>query len=63
MIDELTTLIALMLIGSALLSFFAIRSEKEMLEKKLEAFAEYLFAFALIGIMIIIIMLVFNYVH
>ena len=62
-IDELTTFIALLLIASALLSFYSIRSNKEMTGNKLETIAEYLFALALIGILIVVVMLVFNYVQ
>ena len=63
MIDESTSVIALLLIGSSLFSFFSIRAASEQAEEKLEAIAEYLFAGSLIGIFIIIVLMVFNYIH
>jgi hypothetical protein len=63
MIDESTSVIALLLIGSSLFSFFSIRAASEQTEEKLESIAEYLFAGSLIGIFIIIVLLVFNYIH
>lgn len=63
MIDESTSVIALLLIGSSLFSFFSIRAVSEQAEEKLETIAEYLFAGSLIGIFIIIVLMVFNYIR
>ena len=62
-IDESTSLIALLLICSSLFSFFSIRASSEKNAEKLEAIAEYLFAGSLIGIFIIILLIVFNYMR
>ena len=60
MIDELTSVMAILLIFSCLFSFFSIRTSNEMIERRFERAAEYLFAIALIGILIIILLLTFN---
>lgn len=53
-IDELTSVIAVFLVFSCLMSFFSIKTKKTEIGKKLEMVADYLFALALIGILIIV---------
>ena len=62
-IDESSSIIALLLISSSLFSFFSIKSNSESKGKLLETIAAYLFVLSLIGILIVILMLLFNYLH
>lgn len=61
-IDELTSIVAMMLTLSCTLSFISIRSKT--LEKKIvfETFADYLFMIALGGILIIILLITLNFI-
>src|SRR5215212_676753 len=52
-IDELTSLIAVLLIVSCVFSFFSLRTENPKAEQRSESIAEYLFIVSLIGILII----------
>jgi hypothetical protein len=61
-IDELTSAIAVLLICSCMFSFFSIRTSYPKKGKKLEAIADYLFVAALIGILIILVLIAFNYI-
>jgi hypothetical protein len=61
-IDETTSLIALVLIICCLFSFFSIRTSDVQREKRLENIADYLFAFALVGILVIILFIGFGYI-
>jgi hypothetical protein len=61
-IDELTSVVAIVLTVSCLLSFTSIRTKNEGREKFLEKMADYLFVFALIGILIIILVITLNFV-
>ena len=56
-IDEFTAIVALALIFSCLFSFFSIRSTNKIREDRLETIADYLFAFSLLGILIIIVLI------
>jgi len=62
LIDELTSSIALFLICSCLLSFISIKTTNAKLEKQLEMAADYLFVLALCGILIIILLITFNFI-
>jgi membrane protease YdiL (CAAX protease family) len=53
-IDEFSSIIALILIISSVLSFISIKTEKYKIEYRLEQIADYLFLTALIGIFIIL---------
>ncbi len=55
LIDEFTSLIALLLTVSCILSFTSIRTENENKEIKFESFADYLFITSLVGIFTIIV--------
>ncbi|TAL50925.1 MAG: hypothetical protein EPN92_01155 [Chitinophagaceae bacterium] len=59
-IDEFTSIIALLLTLSCLLSFISIRTKNEIKEKRLEVIADYLFIVSLTGIVIVILLLVFD---
>jgi hypothetical protein len=62
LVDEFTSIIALMLILSCLFSFLSIRTTKRVVETRLESIADYLFLGALAGIAIIIGMIAFKFV-
>lgn len=61
LIDELTSIIALFLTASSVLSFVSIRTENYKTEKKLEQIADYLFITSLICIFGIIIYITLNF--
>jgi hypothetical protein len=60
-IDELTSLIALLLTLSSTFSFISIRTKNEKMEFLCESIAEYLFIVSLIGIFLIILFLMIKY--
>ncbi len=62
MIDEFTSLIAMFLAFSCILSFLSIRSKKPKRKLQLEEFADYLFVISLSGILIIIVLMVFKFI-
>jgi hypothetical protein len=59
-IDELTSISALMLTFSCLFSFVSIRTSNLKREKRLETIADYLFFSSLCGILIIILIITLN---
>lgn len=61
-IDEFTAIIAIILVLSCLFSFFSIRTNDGFREKQLETIADYLFALTLIGILVIILLITFNFI-
>jgi len=61
-IDEFTSVIALMLTFSCFFSFLSIRAKGPGVEARLESIADYLFITSLIGIVVIILLLVFNFI-
>ncbi|WP_306350170.1 hypothetical protein [Flavobacterium sp. '19STA2R22 D10 B1'] len=61
-IDEFTSIIAILLIFSCLFSFFAIKTNNLDRERKLEMIADVLFVIALLGILIIISLVSFNFI-
>ncbi len=61
-IDELTSVIAILLICSCLFSFNSIRTKNQKREMIMESIADYLFYVSLIGILIIIILIAFNFI-
>jgi hypothetical protein len=61
-LDELTSLVAVLLIFSCLFSFFSIRTSVKKSEILLETIADYLFILSLTGILIVIGIIAFNYV-
>ncbi len=62
-IDEFTSIIAISLIFSSLFSFFSIRTSNLVREKRLETIADYLFAIALFGILLIVLLIAFNFIN
>ena len=60
-IDEFTSIIALFLTVSSVLSFISIRTENKNLEYKFEQIADYLFIISLIGIFGIIAFIIINF--
>ena len=61
-IDELTSVVEILLIVSCLFSFFSIRSSDEKIERRLETIADYLFIISLLGILVIIFLITLNYI-
>jgi len=61
-IDELTSVVAILLIISCFFSFFSIRTSNQIIEKRLETVADYLFIVSLLGILIIISLITLNYI-
>ena len=59
-VDEFTSIIARLLIFSSLFSFYSIRSSNDQKADLMEKIADYLFAFALFGILIIVMCLAFK---
>ncbi len=61
-IDEFTSAIAIVLAFSCFFSFTSIRTRNQKREIQLETVADYLFVTALIGILIIILLITFNFI-
>ena len=61
-VDEFTSVIAMLLISSCLLSFFSIRTKVQEREELLETIANYLFIASLVGIFLIILLIVLNFI-
>jgi len=61
-VDELTSVVAILLTVSCLFSFFSIRSSDEKIERRLETIADYLFIISLLGILVIIFLITLNYI-
>ena len=61
-IDELTIVIAVLLLFSCLFSFISIRTTSPEREQRLETIADYLFVASLVGILIIILLIAFNFI-
>lgn len=60
-IDELTSVVAVLLIFSCMFSFFSIRTSEREKELRLETIADYLFIASLAGILVIIVIIAFNF--
>jgi len=63
LIDEFTSLIAVILIFSCIFSFTSIRTKNQNRQKLLENIADYFFLSALLGILTIIILVTFNFIY
>jgi hypothetical protein len=61
-IDNLTSIVAIMLTCSCIFSFISIRTKNPKSEKRLEKIADYLFLASLVGILIIIMLITLNIV-
>ncbi|MBK9288413.1 MAG: hypothetical protein IPN38_12200 [Flavobacteriales bacterium] len=63
LIDEITSVVALLLTCSCFFSFLSIRTASPVREKRLEQFADVFFVTSLVGILIVILLITFNFVH
>lgn len=61
LIDEFTSMIALLLTISSVFSFISIRTKDQVKEYKYEQIADYIFLISLIGIMGIILFIVISF--
>lgn len=61
LIDEFTSLVALLLSASCFFSFLSIKTKNEKKELKLENIADNLFLLSIIGILFIIIFMIVEY--
>jgi hypothetical protein len=61
LIDEFTSIIALLLTISTVFSFISIRLENQVIEYKFEKIADYFFFTSLLGIFGIIIFIIINF--
>ena len=61
-IDEFTSVVAILLTISCLFSFFSLRTSNQIIEKRLETVADYLFIASLVGILIIISLITLNFI-
>ena len=62
LLDEMTSVITLLLVSSCFCSFFSIRSHHIKSEQRLEKAAELLFIISLCGILLVIVFLVLNFI-
>lgn len=63
-IDELTSVVAVILTFSCIFSFISIKTVNSRFQgKKLETIADYLFLLALIGILVIILLITLNFIN
>jgi hypothetical protein len=62
-IDELTSVVAVLLIFSCLFSFFSIRTTIKEREIRLETIADYLFIGSLVGILVVILIIALNFLN
>ncbi len=61
-IDAFTSVVAIFLTISCILSFVSIRTADPVRERKLETFADYLFVASMVGILIIILLITLNFI-
>ena len=61
-IDELTSIVAVLLTFSCIFSFISIRTDKPKWGQNSETVADYLFFVALIGILVIILLIALNFI-
>jgi hypothetical protein len=61
-VDELTSIIAVALVFSCILSFISIRTENPKIEFHFEKVADYLFLGSLIGLLVIIALIALNFI-
>ena len=63
LIDGFTSIVALFLTFSSLISFFSLKTSNPVKEHRLESVANYFFIVSLIGILAIILLVTFNFIH
>lgn len=61
-IDELTSIVAVLLSFSCIFSFISIRTNNLKREKNFETLADYLFLIALIGVLVIILLIALEFI-
>jgi hypothetical protein len=61
-IDEFTSVIALFLAFSCIFSFISIKTQNAAKERRFELIADYFFGISLSGIVIVILLLVFDFI-
>ncbi|MEZ5105771.1 MAG: hypothetical protein R2757_14825 [Draconibacterium sp.] len=61
-VDELTSIVAVLLSVSCIFSFMSIRTSNSKIEKRDEMIADYFFFAALVGILLIILLITFNFI-
>lgn len=61
LIDEFTSVIAVLLTCSCVFSFASIRTKDALRERRLEKIADYFFIVSLVGILIIILLITLNF--
>jgi hypothetical protein len=61
LIDEFTSIIALLLTVSSIFSFISIRTKNADREEKMERIADCFFIISLVGIFIVIVVIMINY--
>jgi hypothetical protein len=61
-IDEFTSVVALLLTFSCFFSFFSLRTKDPVREKRLETIADYLFMISLTGILVIILLITLHFI-
>lgn len=61
-VDEFTSIIAMLLIFSAMFSFISIRTSNRAREKRLERIADYLFFASLAGILLVVFLITLNFI-
>lgn len=62
-LDELTSVVAVLLTITCMLSFISIKTPKPKFEKRLESVADYFFIAALFGIFVIIMCITLNFIN
>lgn len=63
MMDEFTSIVALLLTFSCFFSFLSIKTSNQVNEQRYESIANYLFIVSLTGILTIILLVTFNFIH
>lgn len=63
MIDGFTSVVALLLTVSCFFSFFSIKTSNQVKEHRLESIANYFFIISLTGVLAIILLVTFNFIH
>ena len=59
-VDEFTSVVAILLIFSCFFSFYSIKTNEDVVEKKLETIADYFFMIALVGIFLVVVLIFTN---
>ncbi len=62
-IDELTSIVAVLLSFSCFFSFTSIRTKNSRREKLFETVADYIFILSLVGILVVILLISLNFIH